>query len=149
VLQLCERSKLKLKYSRSSTGSRVAGNLRGIYAVRLQQLAETDAVRIQHTLCRNNLAVADSTCRLDDYEVAHLPSTSFLEAILERVDGRRINIFPRQAIPSVYNPLRKEVQTRTSHRQFFFTSFHLVDRRKCCQLCSTDDTPSIRLSLSN
>ena len=149
VLQLCERSKLKLKYSRSSTGSRVAGNLRGIYAVRMQHLAKTDAVRIQHTLCRNNLAVADSTCRLDDYEVAHLLSTSFLEAILERVDGRRINIFPRQAIASVYNPLRKEVQTRTSHRQFFFTSFHLVDRRKCCQRCSTDDTPSIRLSLSN
>jgi len=53
----------------------------------------------------------DRTCGLDAYEEVHLPSTPFLQAILERVDGCRINIFLRQAIPSVYNPLRKEVQT--------------------------------------
>jgi len=44
------------------------------------------------------------TCRLDVFEEVRLPSTSFLEAVLERTDGSRINNFLRCAIPSVYNP---------------------------------------------
>jgi len=44
------------------------------------------------------------TCRLDVFEEVRLPSTSFLEAVLERTDGSRINNFLRYAIPSVYNP---------------------------------------------
>jgi len=57
-------------------------------------------------------------CTLDVFEEIHLPSTTFLKAILERIDGWRINIFLRQAIPSVYNPLRKEVQARITSTIF-------------------------------
>jgi len=38
---------------------------------------------------------SDRTCRLDVFEEVYLPSTSFLKAILERVDGWRINIVLR------------------------------------------------------
>jgi len=62
----------------------------------------------------------DSTCRLDIFEEVHLPSTSFLKAILERVDGWRINISLGQAIPSDYNPMRKEVQTCITSTIFLY-----------------------------
>jgi len=64
----------------------------------------------QRALCHSILQ-PDSTCRLDIFEEVHLPSSSFLKAILERVDEWRINIFLGRAIPYGYNPLRKEVQT--------------------------------------
>jgi len=66
-----------------------------------------------------HLAASDSTCRLDVDEEVHLPSTSFLKAILERVDGWRINIFLRQTIPSVYNALEKSADV---HRIDNFSS---------------------------
>jgi len=71
-----------------------------------------------------HLAASDNTCRLDVDEEVHLPSTSFLKAILERVDGWRINIFLGQTIPSVYNALEKKCR-RASHRQFFFACFQI------------------------
>ena len=80
-----------------------------IYLVRLH-LAGTNTIQSSmHFVVA--ILQPDRTCRLDVFEEVHLPSTSFLKAILERVDGWRINIFLRQAIPAVYNPLRKEVQT--------------------------------------
>ena len=43
---------------------------------------------------------------------------TFLKAIFERIDGWRINIFLRPAIPSVCNPLKKRT-ANVYHRQFF------------------------------
>ena len=80
-----------------------------IYLVRLR-LARSNAIQSNVHFVIPTLQ-PDRTRRLDVFEEVRLTSTSFLKAILERVDGCRINIFPRQAVPSVYNPLRKEVQT--------------------------------------
>ena len=54
---------------------------------------------------------ANRTSRLFVVKEVHLPCTSFLESILETVYGLSINILLWQIIPSIDDPLGKEVQT--------------------------------------
>ena len=54
---------------------------------------------------------ADRTSRLWVFKEVHLPCTSFLEAILETIYGLSVNILLWQCIPSIDDPLGKEVQT--------------------------------------
>ena len=53
----------------------------------------------------------DRTCRLCDFKEVHLTSKSFLKAIFEGVYRRCIDVLLGKSVPSIYNPLRKEVQS--------------------------------------
>jgi len=68
-----------------------------IYLVRLH-LARTNTIQTNVYFVVTILQPEYRTRRLDVFVEVHLPSTSFLE----RVDGWRINIFPRQAIPCLF-----------------------------------------------
>jgi len=58
----------------------------------LKWIGAADMIQISmHFVIR--ILQLDRTCRLDVFEEVHLPSTSFLQAILERIDRWRINIF--------------------------------------------------------
>ena len=65
---------------------------------------------LMHSSCLSFLA-ADRTSRLWVFKEVHLPCTSFLESILETVYGLSVNILLWQFIPSIDDPLGKEVQT--------------------------------------
>jgi len=65
---------------------------------------------------------ADRTCRLCVFKEVHLTSTSFLKAIFKAVYRQCVDVLLGKTVPSIYNPLRKEVQssvtTTISLRQF-------------------------------
>ena len=86
------------------TASPPQQNLLCIYLVRLH-LAMTNTIQSNVHLVIPILQ-PDRTCRLDVFEEVHLPSTSFLEAILERVDGWRIN-----RLSSWYDTIRDAILT--------------------------------------
>ena len=77
----------------------------------------------------------DRTCRLCVFKEVHLTSKSFLKAIFEGVYRRCIDVLLGKSVPSIYDPLRKEVQssitTTISLRQFpavssGYSAFRLV-----------------------
>ena len=63
---------------------------------------------------------ADKTCRLriDVFEEVHLPTTSSLKTILERVQGWCVGVFLGQTVPSGCDPLRKELETCVADLSF-------------------------------
>ena len=109
----------------------------------------------------NSSRAADRTCRLCVFKEVHLTSTSFLKAILEAVYRRCVDVLLGKTVPSIYNPLRKEVQssitTTISLHQFpavssGYSIFSLVKeawpRSRWQSLCNFEDQLDRQLTAS-